>query len=140
MKSRITYFLMILLTGVFYLALSSEITAQTMNPEIMVKFQRQTNGKVVVINDAGQKVYNFNVSGLITTPDVDNFKSNFIGRKSVVSVSINEAVSNGNRAGTIIMERGTKAAYTRDLMIKAGIVNIMVDGVIKPVEEIGKDK
>jgi hypothetical protein len=140
MKSRITYCLMILLTGVFFLALSSELTAQTMNPEIMMKFQRNSDGKVVVINAVGQKVYNFSVSGLVTTPDVDNFKNKFIGRSMVVSISVDAAVSNGDRTGTIIMERGTKVSYTRDLLIKAGILNIMIDGAIKPVEEIGKDK
>jgi hypothetical protein len=138
MRTRSSKLFALIISGLFMISLSLVGTAQTVNPEVVMKFTRQANGKVAIINAVDQKVFNFQVVGLITSTDVDNFKNKFLGRQGVVSMTIADQVVNGERSGNIIFARGTKGTYIRDLLVKAGINQIYIDGDVKPVDEIGQ--
>lgn len=137
MKAKFIRFFLVTLGCI--LLYSMQLTAQTAKPEVILKFKRQDNGKIAMINAVGQKVFNFEVSGLATQTDVSNFKSKFEGRQGLVSLTISNAESATDRSGTFIFERGTKGSYLRDLLIKAGIKTIYIDGVAYSVDELGKD-
>lgn len=140
MKTRFAYILSLMVTSLFIFSQAFESIAQTSNPEILMKFQRKADGKVVDINAVGQKVFEFTVIGLNSQADISNFKARFTGREYVFSVNISESTINGERTGSIILDRSTHGGNVKELLIKAGITNISIDGEVKPVEEIGKDK
>lgn len=139
MKTGKFFLIPAMLVAFMILTFSVNTYAQTANADVLMKFQRHTNGKVATLNALNQKVFDFQVAGLITQTDVNNFKSKFEGHRAVISVTIDAAI-NGERMGTIVFASGTKFTYIKEVLVKAGISQVMIDGVLQPVDGLGKEK
>jgi hypothetical protein len=139
MRIKLTSLIACLSCGIFMMMCASASFAQTSSNQAILKFYHQENGKIATKNAMNQKVFNFEVSGLNTSNDVTIFKNHFYGRAGVISIQVGELI-NDERNATITFEPGTKGSYIRDLLIKAGINQVYIDGVLKSVDELGKDQ
>jgi hypothetical protein len=140
MKKLILFLSVVLLGGFFISASVSLCSAQTKNPKIMMYFERQSNGKVAQLNAAKQKEFNFFIEGLTTQTDIDNFTSKFTNNKLVASIKITDVLPDGQRKGKIIMDQTAKLPTFQELLKSAGVYTISINGELKSVDELGKDK
>ena len=129
-----------LLLALFIFAPVQKSVAQTKSPEVLMLFERQDNGKVAQINASNQKVFPFYIEGLITQTDVAHFNSLITKDKLVVSVKITETLANGQRKGSIVMDQNAKLPNFQAVLRNAGINTISIDGELKSVDALGKDK
>jgi hypothetical protein len=129
-----------LVSGLFMFALTTQGYSQAKTPDILLSFQRQSDGKVAQKNAANEKIFTFYIKGLKTQADVDHFTSKFVNKQHVVLIRIPDLLPDGQRKGQIVLDQTAKVPDFQALLKGAGINTISIDGELKSVDELGKDK
>ena len=134
MKSFIKTFTLIALISVF----SVSVTFAQGNP-VKMKFTKEM-GKIVKVSKDKKKHITFNVEGLNTPTEVDNFVNNIKSHTLVLEVSISQEIYGVDRKGKMVLSMDADIDYLKKILTNLGLVNIYIDGEIKPVSEIGVKK
>jgi predicted Zn-dependent protease len=127
----------IIISSILFSLFILSASAQTTDTYFIVN---KINGKIVSKAENGEKTINFDIVGLTTKPQVDEFITKFKSMRGVVSISVATVAVDGKWAATAVVYKYADKKYFQNLFTWLGIKYIMIDNTKYLTEELQSAK
>jgi len=114
---------------------TTTVGAQVTTKDVTVTVNKKGT-KYFETNASGQKTFNFTISGLATQAELNAFATTFRAIAGVEKLDVSTTMTNSKWTATAIFSEKATKAFLANVLKKAGVTKIIIDGTSMTPSEL----